>query len=563
MDKETAIETALIIAFFTAMLYLGPGTASEHRITHEFPTGYSASDSYQHQVRTEAIRQAGQYKYEAPYMVVGLTDVTGFYPPLLYHVSVLLADVSGLPSYDALFIIVWLAISAGAMMAYYLARNLSRPVALLALPLMLLAATGKPFLGMVTFGQMPFALASLFLVAAGWATTKLGLRQSYALIAIFLSGTIMSHTSETIFFLIIISIVIGASLAANTVRHKLGGLRKTLSENRNMILGIILAAASTSYFLLIFIGTWLKSQPYRFGVETVSASFPAATVFLKDFGFMLAAIVAGLAAAAIFAAQRRKELGSIISSPKLFTLLFSAYMILVGLGTYIGFGVRSFQARFSWPITLAPLAGFGTYQAVRVVLRATSRKANVVVVAAIITVILSAAVLSAYYKPNFSQGMTKEHWEAMRWIAGNTPKDASIYVLYSQLYSQTSVLYNTERVNYFFDIKEFVDAINNISRTGKFGRMTKVMFPSDSGIGLPYRKGLLSFGLHGEDTAMSGTIDICSSDYYLVDLAMQEQFAQANNYLLQGFLKANMTVEYRGNYVAVLKNNNVGGDCVA
>ena len=94
MDKETAIETVLIVAFFTAMLYLGPGTASEHRITHEFPTGYSASDSYQHQVRTEAIRQAGQYKYEAPYMVVGLTDVIGFYPPVLYNVAVLLADVS-------------------------------------------------------------------------------------------------------------------------------------------------------------------------------------------------------------------------------------------------------------------------------------------------------------------------------------------------------------------------------------------------------------------------------------------------------------------------------------
>src|SRR3989338_1153682 len=86
---ETAIEVMVILAFFTAILFLGPASASEHRLKHDYPVGYAASDSYQHQSRAEAIKEMGQYRNEAPHMMAGLTDVVGFYPPVLYHVAVL------------------------------------------------------------------------------------------------------------------------------------------------------------------------------------------------------------------------------------------------------------------------------------------------------------------------------------------------------------------------------------------------------------------------------------------------------------------------------------------
>jgi len=558
-----AAEVILLLALITAILYLGPGSASNHRITHDFPTGYGASDSYQHEARTEAIEEMGQYRNEASYMMVGLTDVIGFYPPVLYHVSVLLSDLTGMASYDALFLIIGLGLALGAVAAYYLAKSLGTPVALLSIPLMLLITTGKPFLGMVTFGQMPFAFSSLFLVATAWAISKLSLKKSSIPIAIFAAGTIMSHTSESVFMFIFLLVTFAAVALANLIAHRLAGIKKVLVENKNIIIGMVLALAAAVYFVPMFIGIWLKMQPYHFNVETVSASFPNATVFIGDFKFMLALILVGIVFLAIFAAQKRRELGNFFSDPKLFTLFFSFFMMLAGLGTYVGFGLRSFQTRLFWPITLAPLAGFGAYQLIRLVLNMIYKKANMIIVAAVVMIILSAGVMAAFYKPDYSGGPDKAHWDAMRWIAENTPKNATVYTLYSQLYSQTSILYNDERPTYFLEGNEFVDTFNNFLQTGKFNRTMYVTYASDTGAGLPYRTGLFSFGQHIKDTVVGGPVDICSANYYLIDEALPDKLAQANNYIMQQFLKANMTVEYNGSSVFVLNNNNVSGDCIA
>src|SRR3989338_9947889 len=113
MDREKVeglVETVLLVTFFTLILYLGPATASDHKLRHELPTGYGASDAYQHQTRAQAIYDTGQYRKEAPYMMKGFKDVIGFYPPVLLHATVLLARTSGLPVYDSLQIIVGLAL---------------------------------------------------------------------------------------------------------------------------------------------------------------------------------------------------------------------------------------------------------------------------------------------------------------------------------------------------------------------------------------------------------------------------------------------------------------------
>lgn len=560
---EGFIEIAILAAFFTAILFLGVGTASGHTINHDYPVGYGASDAYQHQTRAEAIKQMGQYRAEAPYMMAGLKDVLGFYPPVTYHVTVLLSDISGLASYDSLMLIIGLAIALAALVAYHIAKSLGRHVGMLALPLTLFAATGKPFLGMVTFGQMPFAFSSLFLVTTAWALTKLELPRGYILVAMPLAGSIMTHTSETLFFGILLSVVFAALFAAKFAKHKLAAVKAVIQENRKLITGIILAIIPTLYFWPLFIGIWLKMQGYRFNVETVSASFPAATVFPTTFGFMLIAIITGLVFAVLFAVQKRDELEKLFSSPKLVALLFSGYMLLAGLGTYAGFGLRSFQTRLFWPITLAPLAGFGIYQLVRLFLSPVMKRLNMFIAASAIAALLGAAVLAFYYEPTSSGAMTKEHWEAMRWIAHNTPKEATVYVPFSLMYSQTSVLYNTERKNYYLDINEFAGAINSLLRTKKFDRMLTVTYTSDSGSGLPYRKGLFSFGQHTQDTIIRGPVDICSADYYLIDRSSpQPALQQANLYLIQQFLNSTMTVAYENQYLTVLRNNKTGGDCI-
>ncbi len=556
-------EVAILAAVFTLILYLGPGAASGHMLKHDHPTGYGASDSFQHQARSEAIKGMGQYRNEAPYIVAGLTNVVGFYPPITYHITVLFSYLSGLETYDSLFFIIGLALAASALVAYHFTKSLGKAAAILALPLTLLVAIGKPFLGMATFGQMPFALSSLFLIAAAWAITKLALPKAYLLAAVFIAGTIMTHTSETLFLAIMLVVVLLPAIISKLMKEKAKAIASLLRENGKLAAAFAVAALLAVYFWPIFLKIWLKLQPYRFHVESTSASFPAATVFPTDFGFMLTAILIGLAAAILFLIQKRNELGKLLKQPELFTLAFSSYMVAAGLGTYFGFGLRSFQTRMFWPITLAPLAGFGIYQLLRIILKVTKAKISAVAVATAVTALLSVAVIAAYYSAPSPGIMDRDHWEPMKWIAENTPKDAQVFILHSYVYSQTSSTYNTERVNYFLELPDFVKLINGYAQNKSFDRMVKVTVPSDSGAEFPYRKGLLSFGQLNNETMTGRTVDICSADYYIADLAFpQEQLTQATMLLVQKFAAANMTVAYQNPAVVVLKNNNFGGDCL-
>ncbi|MBI2142990.1 hypothetical protein HYU20_01460, partial [Candidatus Woesearchaeota archaeon] len=537
--KSSAAEIAILAVVFALMLYLGAGTASQHRLSHDSPVGYSASDSFQHLARAQSIKDMGQYRMEAPYIVAGLDDVVGFYPPIIYHLTALLSNAAGLQTHDALMLLMGVAIALGGLLSYYLARSLGKPVALLAIPLILFMATGKSFLGIVTFGQMPFFLSALFLLGTGWAMSNAGLPRSAVLIAIFLTGTAMTHTSETIFLAMLIGLIFLFASVKWLPKQKIDGIKAIAAENRQLILGLMLAAIATLYFWPMFIGIWLKALPYRFTVETTSASFPAATVFPTDYGFMLIAVLLGIAAAALLMIQKRQELGNVLHS-KLFPLFFSLFMLIAGFGTYVGFGLRSFQLRLAWPLLLAPLAAFGAYQLIKIALlpflKNMLRDSTLPIFYAAVATIISVVVIASYYEPPSSGGIGADRWNAMMWIADSTPANSTVYVLYSHAFSQTSTLYSTERMTYFLELPNFASIINQVVANGTFNRMTPVTIPSDSGPNFPYRTGAFSFGRHIATTKTSDVIDICSANYYLIDKALGDQtLTQANLYLLQQF----------------------------
>src|SRR3989338_6691318 len=107
------LEKIYLAVFFFVFLLIGPGFLLDHRIGHDFPYGYLASDSFQHQVRAEAIKDIGNFKYEATYISKGFENVVGRYPPALYHIAVVFANASGLEAYDAIiFIVLFFAVLA-------------------------------------------------------------------------------------------------------------------------------------------------------------------------------------------------------------------------------------------------------------------------------------------------------------------------------------------------------------------------------------------------------------------------------------------------------------------
>jgi hypothetical protein len=570
---ETALEAVLLIAFFTAILYLGPGAASGHKIVHTSPTGYGASDAFQHEARVESIKQMGQYKNEASYLVVGLKDLPGFYPPLLYHIPVLLSDLSGIPSYDALFLIMGLVLALGAMAVYFLTSNISKQAAILAMPMAIFIVIGKPFLGIMTFGQMALAMSSMFLVALAWSISKSSEKLSWALIALFFAATINTHTSETVFFGFLLGtlamvVIISKLIFGTGIKGKISGIWEAIRENKNLIIGVFAGFAISFYFLDIFIGAWMKAQAHLTKSESISPSFPAASVFVeKDFGFMVAAIFIGIVLMAILLFQKRRELGRIFQNPAIFSIIFSFWMLLVGLSTYIGFGLRAFQARMFWPITLAPLAGFGIYQLLKIISGLIpTAKEKLPYISIALAIILCIAAVKIYYTEPSPGSMDSYRYEPMKWVAENTPQDTRVFAFYSFVYAQTSALYNTQRVTYFMELDTLAKLMNGMTANGTINRTVQVTIASDSGIGFPNRKGILNYGQRIYDTPTGGLIDICNASYYIIDRAFPtnaQQIAQANMYLLQRFLNGNMTVVFDNNAVTVLKNDKQNGDCFA
>ena len=62
------MEKIILLIFFAAILFLGPGVLFDHKIKHDFPFAYSASDAFQHQVRADAIKDMGNFRYESSYI---------------------------------------------------------------------------------------------------------------------------------------------------------------------------------------------------------------------------------------------------------------------------------------------------------------------------------------------------------------------------------------------------------------------------------------------------------------------------------------------------------------
>ena len=83
MNIKLEADKIAIALFISLLLYIGPGAIFNHELSHEYPYGYMASDAFQHQVRAEAIKDAGNFRYEAEYISKGFEKVVGRYPPVI------------------------------------------------------------------------------------------------------------------------------------------------------------------------------------------------------------------------------------------------------------------------------------------------------------------------------------------------------------------------------------------------------------------------------------------------------------------------------------------------
>jgi len=547
------IEKILLLIFFLVILTLGAGVLFDNKIKHDFPFAYGASDAFQHQTRAEWIKDAGNFKYEATYISMGLENVEGRYPPIIYHLSVILSYAAGLEVYDSIYFIVILFAIISTLLVYLIMRNFNKTVALLSLPLAILIFSSPPATGLL-WGHWPSLLSQAFLVLLFWTIMRIDLKNSHILIATSLVGMFLTHTSEFVFGIIFLTIFFGVKLLIKQLKFR---------DVKTMFFAGIIFSIVTFYYIIIFLNTWAVAQHYSFKVQPVWEGNPG--FYIAGFGLLLIPIIIGI----IFSTKKMKYLHV--------AFIAALAMLLSGFTNYIGFDVRAFQIRFFWPLYLSIFFGFGLY----ILLKLIIKKWNFIHITSIFVVLLfifsgtvnlpaiaRTDIQQIPYIPQMnletSRGiMNPVHWEALQWLSKNTEKEATIYFFYGDIYSQDALLRNSKRTHYQVDPENFISTLQN--REIKRNYISEL--PGDSGGNIMKRESFFEFTNLAETKPREfffGSKDICQFDYYVVDkVSRQQVLAQYNLLIAQNLLnKTYINLVFENQIVVILKNDNPGDDCI-
>ena len=492
------IEKIFLILFFGIFLLLGSGFLFDHQLKHDYPYGYLASDAFQHQTRAQSIKDAGNYRNEASYIVMGVQNSVGYYPPVLYHLSVILSHLTGLEVYDTIYFIVFLFAGIASLVMYLVIRNFSKNAAIISLPISLLVFSGGIYTGFL-FGHWPTLLSQFFLICIFWYTSRIDLEKSWIFLGIFMAAAFMTHTSEALFA----GFYLGLFFIVYSIINKKIDLRIV----KNFIFGGIIALVLIFYYFVIFKYVWVPRQPFEFAS---SATWDNPTIYLLDFKILLAFITAGAIFSFLFV---RKSLVPALAS-------FS--MLALGLGNYYGFREKAFQLRFFWPIFLSFLVGFGVYQSLKFLIKEWKLFYSVITSAIILIIILVpnipyvSSYIPHYQKIEYPGLMDNYHWEMFSWLAQNTEKSSRIYFFYGDIYNQDALLRNSKRTHYQIVPENFTEAYGK----KEIMRFYESELPGDAGGGAPYRKSFFSFGFGLDELSPEirfGEKDICSFDYFVFD----------------------------------------------
>ena len=525
------LEYIYLIVFFAIMLWIGYGMLSNHKLGHSYPHGFSASDCFIQPGYADHIKDVGNFRNFPDYGAFGYKDVIGYYPPIPSHLTALFSLSTGLGIHDSIILLIIILMCIGSLLMYLIIKSFNRNIAILSLPLSTLMFH-KNFFSAFSWGQWGFLFGSFSLIAVFWIIGKLEIKKSYILLAIFISGVTMAHTSELMFAVMFITLYLLINLLLKKLKFE--GIK-------NILVAGIISLIITFYFLIIFKYTWLPyAGGWSFSVQKTTAKYPF--VVLKDFGVLLYLLVIGFLVSLYQILLKKK------TNPALY---IGMIMLIIGYGNYFGFRSRAFQTRFLWPIYFSFYFGIVVYYLVRLV----SRKRIILPATVISAVLLLLLVTTFINTPAPGSSLADPLvWKGLTWLRGNTPRGSVTLFFYGDKYSQTALFYQTKRDAYAIKANDFIESL----QAGEIRRKYKVM---GSG-GRPfYRKSLFNFGEY-EIPYSKEKADVCNFDYFVFDkLSRYPALAQTNIYIAQLFLNQGMEEVFSNQLMIILKNNNKGGDC--
>ncbi|MFH1321452.1 MAG: hypothetical protein ABII90_12485, partial [Bacteroidota bacterium] len=235
-----------MIIFFS-LLDIGIGNLYDHKIVHEFPYGFFASDSFWWYVYSEHTYDVGNFKYRPFYDSFGHEDVVGTVPPVLFHLSAMFAHTSGFELHNTHLLLIVTMFCLSPLVFYFLVRKYNKNIAVLALAITPLIFAKTSYYS-VLWGKHIVITGGFFLVCFVWSLKEMDLKQFFIIIAIFLSATFISHPPEAIF---------GAGMILLFIAYNYAVKRKIeIDTYKKIVFALLIVAVLSSYYFVDFINTF-------------------------------------------------------------------------------------------------------------------------------------------------------------------------------------------------------------------------------------------------------------------------------------------------------------------
>ncbi len=573
MRASLNFEYAFLIIFSLAFLATGLGVFGQ-TLSHQYPTGYFASDSFFHQAETTWLKDQGIIKYALPGMEGGRKDVYDSHPPFVFEAAGVLSFATGLQVYDAIYLLVIIMLLLLALSIYIIIRRFSRNAAMIGIPLTLLVYTA-PFSQVINFGQWLFIAGALFMVACFWAISRLEEKHSFVLLGIFLAATAIAHQPELLFAGLFLAIF----LAAKWLRTK-----HSVKDWAPIAGAGVIALALSAYSLNIFRMTWMMTYltDAKLGLTTdegifgkgfsdVSLASIGIDVHISMLTIVGLLILAGIILTIFLIMNKKKEL---------MPAYIGIFIIAISYLTFLGLAKRAFAHRWLWHFYLAFFFGIATYYAMKKIIANWNPAYS-----AIIGIVLIIAFAAPSYGKTQGSIMDQYNWEALKWVSQNTPENAQIFVFNMGALQQSSSLYNDRRVNFIVHRNSYLNAFANQNEQVSSLDDIKIMDTYEFGLASAYSHllcsngGAFNYGYYHtylptadptchpdfkEPIPPERNIKLCSMEYYYITTASGNQAVDAyNQALVQNLVKKQWIKQiYSNPTTKILKNEKPGNDCL-
>jgi hypothetical protein len=198
--KKVYLEYIVLSVYCAVFLFIGMGTLYDHSFIQKYPHGFVQRDNFEFLYSVNHIKEEGNYKYVPPYKSEGYTDVIASYPSRLLHIEALYSHVGGIPTWDAMMLVITLTILLPCLAFYLILKEYNSKIALFSLPFTLtFFLFFKTFWFAIQGDWQAFSGAGAFIFFY-WTISRIDWKM-IIVSAFFLSTIMFDHISDLTFIL--------------------------------------------------------------------------------------------------------------------------------------------------------------------------------------------------------------------------------------------------------------------------------------------------------------------------------------------------------------------------